>query len=353
MTPGDNKTMKHLRLIYVLCIVLSTLCMASANMAQDRVFPNQGVPASGKISKLSPAEVVINVRGKDQNFAIQDVRKISFEGEPNSLDRAREQVLLNQYEQALEEVKKLSSDGISNPLIVQDIEFYRWYCEGKLALAGSGDKNAAITGLLALARKNSNTHHLFPLSEMLGELSLAVGQPEKAVTYFGMLAKAPSPETKATGIYQLGQVELSQNKVAEAKERFKQLSTAPSNSPAMIRIKNFAAVGLAVCDNLEGNTQAALSNLDVLIQKNDSTDLALFAKINNAKGACYQSLKQPKSALLRYLQTDLLFFTSPEAHAEALYHLSNLWPAVGDPARGAEAKARLIQQYASSTWANK
>jgi tetratricopeptide (TPR) repeat protein len=336
-----------------LWLVAWICCQASVAWAQDRVYPKQGVPASGKIATITPTEVIITVRGKDQTYAMTDVRKVSFDGEPNMLDRVREQMLLGQHEQALEEVKKISPAGIENPLAVQDVEFYRWYGEGKMALAGKGDKNAAIAGLLALARKNGNTHQFYPLVETLGELSLAVGQLDKATNFFNMLAKSPSAEAKATALYQLGQVELSQGKTAEAKERFKQLAAAPSNSPELIRLKNFAAVGLAVCENLDGNPQAALDNLNALIQKNDSTDQVLFARINNAKGACYQALKQPESALLRYLQTDLLFFTSAEAHAEALYQLSVLWPAVGDPARGAEAKSRLVQQYASSSWANK
>ena len=90
-----------------------------------------------------------------------------------------------------------------------------------------------------------------------------------------------------------------------------------------------------------------------MVQKHDSTDQALFARINNARGACYQSLNKPEQALLSYLQTDLLFFTDPEAHAEALYFLNRLWPVAGNPARAADAQARLVNRYASSKWANK
>ena len=215
---------------YTLCLLATLLGLVSTGVAQDRVYPEQGVAASGKIVTITPNEVTINVRGAEQKFSVDDIRKLSFDGEPNGLDRAREQALMGQYEQAVEEVKKLSTNGIENPLIVQDIEFYRWYCEGKLGLAGSGDKNAAIKGLYALAGQNRNTHHLYPLSEILGELSLAIGQPDKAVTFFTMLLNAPSADTKASGIYRLGEVELSQGKPAEAKVRFEQLAAAPSNS---------------------------------------------------------------------------------------------------------------------------
>lgn len=339
----------HLTLPAVLCAAL----LATSSSAQDKVYPKQGVSVSGKISKINPNEVVIEVRGKDQTFPLADLRKISFDGEPNGLDRAREQVILGQYSQALDDLKKLAAADLKSVSVQQDFEFYRWYAEGKLGLAGSGDKNNAIRGLVNLAKKNSNTHHFFALCELLGELSLSVGQPDRATTYFGQLSSATDPVTKARGFYQLGQVELAQDKVAEAKGQFEKLKAAPSNSPEMLRLKTLGEVGLAVCENLQGNSQAALDSLNALVQKNDSSDQALFAKIKNAQGACYAALKQPKLAVVRYLQTDLLFFTAPEAHAEALYHLSQLWPEIGDPARGAEARSRLVSQYAASTWANK
>ncbi len=340
----------QIRMLFVWQVML--FC-AMPTLADDRVYPKQGAAATGKITALTPAEVTINVRGKDQKYAISDVLKITFDGEPKGLERGREQVLLGQYDQALDELKKLTPAGIENPLIIQDIEFYRWYCEGKLGLAGSGDKQAAIRGLYALAGKNRNTHHLYPLSEMLGELSLAIGQPDKASTFFNMLLSAPDAETKATGIYRLANVELSLNKSSEAQERLQQIAAAPSNSPQMVRIKSLAEVGLAICENQQGDSQQALDKLNAMIQKFSSDDQELFARIYNAKGDCYRKLDKPQQALLSYLQTDLLFFSDPEAHAEALYHLKNLWPTQGKPDRAAEAGSRLVNQYASSTWASK
>ncbi len=321
--------------------------------AQDRVYPKRDTVASGKIVEINPAAVKITVRGKDQTYDMSDVRKVSFDGEPNTLDRARESVVQGQYEQALDEVKKIPLESLENPLVKQDVEFYRYYCEGKLALAGNGDKEAASKGLIAVASANQKTHHLYEISELLGELKVAGGQPEQAIPFFNMLLSAKGSDTKALGVYRLGEVQLAQGKHEEAKVRFEQLSGATSSSPEMGRLKSLAEVGLAVCDNLAGNSQQALEKLDGLAQQFDSTDQGLFARINNARGACYTSLGKTNQALLSYLQTDLMFFTDGEAHAEALYHLSQLWPKAGQPTRAAEAKERLGSQYASSSWANK
>lgn len=336
----------------VVCVVLGWT-LGSAAIAQDRVTPNQGVAASGKIVKLTPNQVTIEVRGRNQNYDIGDLRKITFDDEPRELDRARESFILEQYDQALEEIKKIDVTAIENPLIRQDVEFYRYYCEGKLSLAGSGDKAAAIKGLIAVGNANRETHHLYALSEMLGELALAVGQPEKARSYFGVLTSAADDDTKAKGVYRLGLVELSEENAEDAKTRFQQLVTAPSNSPEMTRLKSLAEVGSAACDSLLGDAEGALQKLKALVKKSDPANHELFARIYNAMGACYQSQGKSQQALLSYLKTDLLFFTEPEAHAESLYYLKKLWPQVGKADRAADAGSRLTNRYASSTWANK
>lgn len=319
--------------------------------AQDRVYPEQGPLASGEIKSISPTQVVITVRSKDQTYPIHEVRKITFDNEPKELDRAREQLLLGQYEQALEEIKKITSGDIQGPKTQQDVEFYGFYSVGKLALAGQGDAKRAKNGLLNLVRKNPQTHHFFSAVELLGELSLALG--EDAKPYYEKLRTAPDDATKAIGTLGLAKAALASDDVATAQRVLQELSSEQSSSPEMARLKLLAEVGLAECKLRGGNPQAAIDQLNALVEKNDSTDHELFAKINNTKGACFQALKQPQRALYSYLATDLLFFTDAESHAEALYHLSQLWPEAGEAARAAEAKKRLVQQYASSPWANK
>ncbi len=354
---ADNFRSTSQKLTWNMALLLMSGLVMSGRMtqahAQDRVYPKRDTVASGKIVELTKDSVKITVRSKDQIFDMSDVRKISFDGEPSTLDRVRESVLQGQYEQALDEVKKIPADSVKNALVKQDVLFYRFYCEGKQGLAGSGDKGAASKGLLAVVQENRNTHHFYEISELLGEIEMASGRPEQAARFFTFLTSAKSAYTKALGEYRLGEVQLAQGKHQEAKALFEKLAGTSSSTPEMGRLKNLAQVGLAVCDNLAGNSQAALTKLDELAQQFDSTDQGLFARINNARGACYSALGKTNQALLSYLQTDLMFFTDGESHAEALFRLSELWPKVGQPSRAAEAKARLTSQYASSTWANK
>lgn len=328
--------------------------MSGPLAAQDKVYPIQGAVASGKLIEITRDEITIEVRGNNQKLPVAEVRKVVFDDEPSGLDRAREMFAQGQYTQVLDELKKIDVSTIKNPLIVQDVEFYRFYSEGKLGLTGSGgDKAKAKAGLLALAGKNKNSHHMVELSELLGDLAVGLGKPEEAVRYYGVLMSSPNGDTKALAVYRLAQLELSQSKNTEARTRFQQLLSSTSTSAKIARLKSLAEVGMALCDARDGKPQQALDQLKQMVVKYDSTDQELFARIYNAQGACYIALEKPSLALLAYLRTDWLFFTDAESHAEALYQLTQLWPKAGEPSRATETRARLVSQYAGSTWASK
>ena len=154
---------------------------------------------------------------------------------------------------------------------------------------------------------------MYDLSALLGDLAVALGKPDGAVRYYGVLLTAPNAETKAIGVYRLAQLELGQGKTAEARTRFQQIASLNASTASTTRLKSLAEVGLAVCDARDGKPQQALDQLKQMVAKYDSTDQELFARIYNAQGACYVALKNTNLAVLSYLRTDLLFFTDAEA----------------------------------------
>lgn len=333
---------------------LVTSFLTVDTMAQDRVFLKQGSPVTGAISKLTPAEVIIAVRGKDQTVSMKDVKKVAFDKEPPVLDRARDMAMDGRYAQAIEQLRTLKRDSLpDNPLIRQDYEFYYWFSEGSRSLAGSGDQTAAIKGLMGFDKANPESHHRYTVKTLLGRLAVAKSAYDKAIEYFTDLGRSSDDTTKATGVYYLARVRLEQGQAEVAKSQLKNLLSANATSPEMGRVKSLSAVLDARCDIELGNSESALQALDALAMREDNSDFLLFAEINNARGAAYLKMNDPPRAAYSYLQTDLLFFTDPESHAEALYHLKNLLVAVGQPTKAAEASQRLSQQYASSAWANK
>lgn len=339
----------------VMIALVAAFAFASGSLhAQDKVYPLQGATASGKLVEINKDQITIEVRGKNQVYKVNEVKKVSLGEDPPGMDRARDFTFDKNYNQALDELKKIDPASIKDPIALQDYQFYRGFVEGNLALAGSGAaKTSAATLLMTVKRANANSHHTYRLNEMLGQLAVAVGKPDSATPFYREMASAPYPEIKALAFYRQGEVELALNKLPEARKLFEQLIASEANDTEMIQLKNLAEVGLALCSAREGKSEEALAKLQELVQKHDSSDQALFASIYNAQGLCLENMGKTNQAILAYLHTDLLFFTSTEAHAEALYHLSKLFPKANLQQRGIEARERLTAQYPSSTWAAK
>lgn len=341
------------KLLSMLWILALAGPLADCLQAQDRVTPSKGTAAIGKIGEIQPDQITINVRGKDQVYKTNEVVKVVFEGEPNNLDRARDFINNRQFNLAESELNKIDTAKITDERIANDVLFYKGYAAARMSLAGTGDLRAAAKALSSAATADPQSYHTYKNLELLGELATALNLPEVATGYYRKLAAAPFPDIKALAFYKQGEVDLSTNNTAGARKLFQQLTESTATDVEMIRLKNLAEVGLVICDARDGKSQEALTKLQELVTKHDSSDQALFARIYNTQGMCYLALGQPQQALLAYLRTDLLFSSSPELHAEALYQLTQLWPKVGQPQRSTDARQRLTTLYPSSAWSNK
>ena len=85
--------------------------------------------------------------------------------------------------------------------------------------------------------------------------------------------------------------------------------------------------------------------VDGLIAELNPGDIEMSARIYNAQGASYEAAGDAEGAVLAYLHTHLMFSAVPDAHAEALKRLVELWPKIGKPERAAEARQELQQRY--------
>ncbi len=319
----------YLRTVGVAIFTVIALPSFVLGQDKDKVVPlGKTGQAIGKIEKIERDQVTISVKGKTQTYKTNEYSKIVFDGEPVNLDRARDFATNRQFNQALEELDKIDMSKVSER-VGPDVNFYKGLVIGKLALSGIGGKEklqAAGALLAPIAAETSQSHHFYEAAEMMGDLALALGRPEIATKFYGELNRAPFPEMKALAFYKQGEVELTNNRSAEARKYFTQIASSTASDAEMVRLKNLAEVGLAICDAKDGKSEAALTKLEELVKKHDSTDQALFARIYNAEGNCYIAMQKPQQALLAFLKTDLLFSGSPELHAEALYQLTQLWP---------------------------
>lgn len=347
-----------LRLTYVLCPLVFGLSLASAasiSVAQDkdRVYPTKGAAATGAIKERTKEKVVIEVRGNNQNFPTNEIQRIVFDGEPSQLSRGKDSIVQGQFDQAEEELKKVDTGSLKTDDMKEEYLFYRSYLAGAQALRGKGDPNAATKNLRAWAQKYPNSHNFYATSEMLGNLAMAVGAPDQASRFYGAYAAAPFPDYKLRGSYLQGRALMAQKQNAEAKSKFDSVAQAKVSDPALLKVQKLALVASIKCDAAEGKADAAIQSLEKMVDEGDSTDAELFAELYNTLGSIYQSQNNHYEAVLSYLKTDLLYSTQPEAHAEALYNLSQLWPKVGDPQQATESKAKLTKMYPTSPWVKK
>jgi len=332
---------------FVLLFVLSLWLFDAPNaIAQrDRLYDLEGKSVSGKITKVTSQGVEIEKSGNSQKFLSGEILKIMFEGDPSGLTRGRELAIDGQYEQAMEELRKIKFGEIDREVITIDAHFYIAMCEAKLALAGKGKKDVAAKKMLGFAGKHRTSWHFFDAAKLLGDLALGLNDHAKALKYYGSLLKSPSADTKIEAVYLSGMVNLKKGDHSAAMALFDKVIGLKAQTTRANRLQNLAKAGKAATLAVSGKADDGLKLLNSLIKELNATDLELAARIYNAQGSGFESKGDNEGAILAYLHTHLMFSSVPDAHAEALKRLVELWPKVGKPDEAAKARQELQQRY--------
>ena len=334
---------------YLFLATVATL-VAGGPLLADTVRTTTGTPQSGTIVGTTADVIKLSKGGTTVEIPSNEVVEISLDDESFPVKSARRMVDDGQYADAIE---KLKGEQGKNELVTQEIAFLRAYSMGKLALAGSGDRAAASKALLGFASGATNSFHFYDVARMLGDIAVSSGDYASAAKYYGGLANAPWPDYKMSALVLEGRALLAQDKAADAVKRFDQVLSTNASVAGAARQKSFAAVGKAKALASSGDAKQGIELAQKVVDNADPQDKELFGRAYNALGLCYLKSNQPKDALLAYLHTDILFYTDPEIHAEALYYLTNLWKQINDPDRATDARNLLNDRYPGSTWANK
>ncbi|MGI9470552.1 MAG: tetratricopeptide repeat protein [Rubripirellula sp.] len=332
-----------LRLSIVACLWFVIAPLAQAQL--DRVYDMDGDNVSGAVKQTSKDGVQLDKAGNVQNFMAGEILKIMFEGDPATLTKAREFALDGQYESALSELKNVNFDAITRDVIKQDVAFYIAMCEANLALAGKGKLDEAVRKTLAFAGNNRNSWHFYDAAKLLGDMALASNNSEKALSYYKTLAQAPSADMKIESRYLQGLVHLKMGQSDAAAAEFDKVLGLKAQTSQTARLQSLCKAGKAVAEAQKGNGAEGLQVVKGLIAEMNPADVELAARIYNAQGASYEANDDPEGAIMAYLHTHLMFSAQPDAHAEALKKLVELWPQVGKPERAAEARQELQKRY--------
>ncbi len=336
------------------------LLLAATSWAQAQSFdsvkrsPEAGGSVSGKVTKVGALEVTVNKNGIDEQVPVNTIEYIQFAGEPSDLSFGRISARNGRYEDALETLSKINTAELSNDVLRGDVDFYKALCAAKLALAGAGSVPDAGKQMYSFEQKyGTGSYHYLEASEILGDLFVALGRYDQAEKYYDRLSKPSWPDYKVRSGVLVGRALQAQGKHAEAIARFDQVLQINAPTPEAEKQKLAATLGKAVsiASSDNGNVDQALKMVLDVIKQADPENAILHGRAYNALGNCYLKAGKSKDALLAFLHTDVLYNSNPEAHAEALAHLSKLWDQAGQADRGRQAASLLKSRYPGSTWA--
>lgn len=330
------------------------LLHASVAGAADRIRPKQGAPVMGKVTKITPTGVTIELQSEGiREVPVNEIASVSFDEEPRDLLQVRIAANTGRYDDVLTFLEKITPDEVKRGEIKTDLDFYKALAQVRLALGGSGSKTDAGKQLVAFERANPNSHHYFATCEALGDLLVSINRFKQAEAYYAKVAAAPWPDFKMRAGVLMARALAEQKQFDSAITRFDQVLAIDAKGKEADKQRHAAQLGKATALAASGKIEPAVKLVEEVVAKADAEDGDLHARAYNALGNCYLAANKKQDALMAFLHVDLLYAGFAEQHAEALARLSTLWVELNKPERGAQARQALEQRYPNSRWAQK
>jgi len=343
--------------------VVVGLGWAVAARSADQVNLQKGPAIRGTLVSVSPDVVEIEDGSGLRKLSIVDVREISFDGEPESLRSARRVLARGDAPGALEELDKIEGDDVKAlaPRLREEYDFLKLAAAARTA-ATAAEAATAEQQLAAFLQRNTRSHNFYAGSRLLGDLRARQGKFAPAAEAYAALDRGPAALRVQAAAARAGLL-VKQGKLAEAIKEFEAADkvTTPPDDAASARQKLDAALGRARCLALTGQApegvalaRGVIRSVDAPDKGFDASDKELLARAYAALGSCQRAAGgMDEDAVISFLTVDLVFNLLPEAHAEALFNLVDLWTASNRPERAREASDSLTTNYPDSPWAAK
>jgi len=334
-------------------VVAALLAPLAGAQTTDRIVTTDGT-LTGKITGLSPDEVQLEDRaGEIRRVPIDRLKEVQFAGEPPSLRSARGMLARGRAAEALAEIAKVEAaelDGVEAPILAP-MDYVKAVAAGRVALATGADPRDAGRLVNEFLGKHASGHHFYEAQELLGDLLARAGRGDNALAAYALLAKGP-PAFKVRAAAARARMMLEQRKFAEALTEFDAALAVDAGDDAGSEQKRAAALGRARCLIGLGRNDDAIAVARGAIAQSNPEEGATLAVAYNTLGSAYRATgANDQDALIAFLTVDLVYNGSPEAHAEALWNLAELWERGQNPERAREARGTLEASYPGSRWA--
>lgn len=351
-------SMKITTVFTTLLVCLSATIAFSADI--DTVFrKNDPKGFGGQITKVSKTEVVVTqkVGNKEEHFPANEIGRVEYQNEPPVLSLVRGNLTSGHYAEVLtgcQEASAAAEGGNQN--LRGEIDYLSIQALARLALADAEKIAPALEKMTAFVNTYRDHYRFFPVQLIMAETALLKKDAIVADSAFRRLQETPWLEYQLIGKAGVARTLLLENKVAEAKTLFDEVATAAATTPAEKTCQMEGMLGQARCLEKMNQIDQSIEVLKKIVNDATADDNRLLAQTYLQLGNTYSlDGQRAKDAVLAYLHVDVIpaLATQADVHAEALFNLSKLWPAIGQPARGAEASAKLQQEYPGSEWTKK
>jgi tetratricopeptide (TPR) repeat protein len=353
ITTKENLIVNRHCAILAAIVVLISATAASA-LDQIKTTNKEKSVIRGHIITMTSQEVEIEVSGglRDK-VPVNKIINIFFEDEPTQFAAVRDYMSKGDYPQAAATLEKTSSEDAKTKNIGTEVEYLKALCAARLALGGNGDIAAAGGQMNAFIKTYPNSHHYYEANEILGNLGIAARSYDRAAGFFAELAKAPWPDYAMRANVGTGRALLAQGKTAEAAKAFDEVLSSGAAGDLAEDQRMAAQLGKARCLAAGQKTDQAIKMVEGIIAKADAENADLLAQAYNTLGAALRKAGKNKEAVLAYLHVDLLYPQLPDAHAEALANLAELFTEEHKADHAARMRNTLKENYPNSSWATK
>jgi tetratricopeptide (TPR) repeat protein len=288
----------------------------------------------------------------------EDVLEVLLDGEPEELRSGRGMVAAGNGAAALEQLAPTDgpdADALwdqASAAVRAERMFVKAAATAQLAMRSGQGLDAALAGLRDFLRKHTGSHHAASVQELVGDMLVRMGKPAEAVAAYAAIAtQAPARRIRAARL--TGRFQLDQQRWSDARgtlEKAIAVEAPPGDFSAALE-KREARLLLARCLARDGQAAEAIALARQVLAEADPSDGAGLAEIFVVLGAAQRAAgDRNKDALISYLSVDLVHNGVPEAHAEALAGLAELWDKENHPERARDARQALEQNYPDSPW---
>lgn len=338
--------------ITVAFMTLATLVTAwpsSIASAQDSVFlikaDGRSGKSSGKITRVAPEGVTVD----GELVPSEKIRKITIGREPSELTRARADFDAGRYADCLTKLPEIPDQR--QDWLVQDIDFMEAFSKAQISLRGGNISPKEAGGAVGtFLSKHPESYHLYQALEVYGQLIFAFGKPADAAKEFEKLRKVDWLEQRLKGNYFLGRMKELTGDAASAMASYDAILKEGGNDDLTQTYQALARIEKLKLSGLTGDASQALQKLNAIVGDSNHENQLLFGNLKNAIGAVHQKAGNTEEAMMSYLCTQLLYPQATNAHAEAVYRLAKIWPALDDNQRANEARELLKSRYRNSYW---